>query len=95
MRPLDEKETTLVFEKLFKFVGPNLKHIIERPAVEGPDPSGYCFRLNKNRVYYASESLVRRATSISRPKLVSLGLPIGKITKSGILWVSSFFRNPP
>ncbi|KAF3322816.1 60S ribosome subunit biogenesis protein NIP7 [Carex littledalei] len=83
MRPLDEKETTLVFEKLFKFVGPNLKHIIDRPAVEGPDPSGYCFRLHKNRVYYASESLVRRATSISRPKLVSLGLPIGKITKSG------------
>ncbi|KAJ3708770.1 hypothetical protein LUZ61_012475 [Rhynchospora tenuis] len=77
MRPLDEKETTLVFEKLFKFVDPNLKHIIERPAV------GDCFWLHKNRVYYFSEPLVRRSTFIVRPKRVSLGLPIAKITKSG------------
>ncbi|XP_072985831.1 uncharacterized protein [Typha latifolia] len=85
MRPLDEKETTAVFEKLFKFTGPNLKHLIERPAVEGPDPTPgrYCFRLHKNRVYYASESLVRRAISVSRPRLASLGTPIGKLTKSG------------
>jgi len=30
MRPLDEEETTVVFEKLHKFVGTNLKHIVER-----------------------------------------------------------------
>lgn len=85
MRPLDEKETTVVFEKLFKFTGNNLKHLVERPSLEGPDPSParYCFRLHKNRVYYAGESLVRRATSISRDRLVSLGTCIGKFTHHG------------
>lgn len=92
MRPLDEKETTAVFEKLFKFVGPNLKHIVERPALEGPvedyasgvgKPGRYCFRLHKNRVYYASETLVRRATNVARGRLVSLGTCIGKFTKGG------------
>uniref|UniRef100_A0ACD5ZS22 Uncharacterized protein n=1 Tax=Avena sativa TaxID=4498 RepID=A0ACD5ZS22_AVESA len=39
MRPLDEKETTMVFEKLFKFTGPNLKHLLERPSAEGPTRS--------------------------------------------------------
>ncbi|PKU63387.1 60S ribosome subunit biogenesis protein NIP7 homolog [Dendrobium catenatum] len=86
MRPLDEKETTAVFEKLFKFTGPNLKHIVERPATEGPDdaPGRYCFRLHKNRVYYASESIIRRATNISRDRLVSIGTCIGKYTNSGV-----------
>ncbi|CAM6085928.1 unnamed protein product [Calypogeia fissa] len=85
MRPLDEAETTQVLEKLHKFVGSNLKHLIERPASEGPEdkPGGYCFRLHKQRVYYVSESLVRRATNISRDKLCSLGTCLGKFTKSG------------
>ncbi|KAH7281745.1 hypothetical protein KP509_28G042700 [Ceratopteris richardii] len=87
MRPLDEKETTAVFEKLHKFVGSNLKHLIERPAVEGAaagsPPLRYCFRLHKNRVFYASEALVKKATNISREKLVGVGTCIGKFTKSG------------
>ncbi|KAK2991993.1 hypothetical protein RJ639_012708 [Escallonia herrerae] len=85
MRPLDEKETTQVFEKLFKFTGNNLKNIVESPSHEGPDsnPGRYCFRLNKNRVYYVSESLVKRATNIKRDNLVSLGTLIGKFTKNG------------
>ena len=85
MRPLDENETTQVFEKLFKFVGSNLKNIVENPSHEGPDPNPgrYCFRLQKNRVYYVSESLVKRATNIKRENLVSLGTQIGKFTKTG------------
>ncbi|RVW70191.1 60S ribosome subunit biogenesis protein NIP7-like [Vitis vinifera] len=39
MRPLDENETTAVFEKLFKFTGNNLKNIVENPSHEGPDPN--------------------------------------------------------
>uniref|UniRef100_A0A3B6DCI3 60S ribosome subunit biogenesis protein NIP7 homolog n=2 Tax=Triticum aestivum TaxID=4565 RepID=A0A3B6DCI3_WHEAT len=79
MRPLDEKETTMVLEKLFKFTGPNLKHLLERPSAEGPDPEpgSYCLRLHKNRVFYASKSLVRRASPRSaRPS-------IGKFTHGG------------
>nr|GEV46358.1 60S ribosome subunit biogenesis protein NIP7 homolog [Tanacetum cinerariifolium] len=85
MRPLDESETTQVFEKLFKFTGNNLKNIVESPSHEGPDtnPGRYCFRLHKNRVYYVSESLVKRATNIKRENLVSFGNNIGKFTKSG------------
>ncbi|KAK1369234.1 60S ribosome subunit biogenesis protein NIP7-like [Heracleum sosnowskyi] len=85
MRPLDEKETTQVFEKLFNFTGNNLKNIVEAPSHEGPesDPGRYCFRLNKNRVYYVSESLVKRATNVKRDKLVALGTQIGKFTKGG------------
>ncbi|KVI03751.1 Pseudouridine synthase/archaeosine transglycosylase [Cynara cardunculus var. scolymus] len=85
MRPLDEAETTQVFEKLFKFTGNNLKNIVESPSHEGLDknPGRYCFRLHKNRVYYVSESLVKRATNIKRENLVALGTNIGKFTKSG------------
>ncbi|KAA8548921.1 hypothetical protein F0562_000605 [Nyssa sinensis] len=85
MRPLDENETTQVFEKLFKFTGNNLKNIVENPSHEGPEtnPGRYCFRLQKNRVYYVSESLVKRATNIKRESLVALGTNIGKFTKGG------------
>ncbi|KAJ7980252.1 60S ribosome subunit biogenesis protein NIP7-like [Quillaja saponaria] len=86
MRPLDESETTIVFGKLFKFVGNNLKNIVgQNPSHEGPDsnPGGYCFRLQKNKVYYVSEALVKRATTIARPNLVSLGTCIGKLTHGG------------
>uniref|UniRef100_A0A5B6ZZG4 60S ribosome subunit biogenesis protein NIP7 homolog n=1 Tax=Davidia involucrata TaxID=16924 RepID=A0A5B6ZZG4_DAVIN len=85
MRPLDENETTQLFEKLFKFTGNNLKNIVENPSHEGPDknPGRYCFRLQKNRVYYVSESLVKRATNVKRDSLVSLGTNIGKFTKGG------------
>ncbi|CAI0430861.1 unnamed protein product [Linum tenue] len=67
MRPLDEAETTVVFEKLLKFTGNNLKNIVKSPAHEGPypNPGRYCFRLEKNRVYYVSEALVKRATNIN------------------------------
>ncbi|KAK1407560.1 hypothetical protein QVD17_39179 [Tagetes erecta] len=82
MRPLDESETTQVFEKLFKFTGNNLKNIVESPSHD-QNPGRYCFRLHKNRVYYVSESLVKRATNIKRENLVSLGTNIGKFTKSG------------
>ncbi|KAL6960631.1 hypothetical protein U1Q18_024146 [Sarracenia purpurea var. burkii] len=83
MRALDENETTQVFEKIFKFTGNNLKNIVENPSHEGPEPNPgrYCFRLQKNRVFYVSESLVRRATNIKRDKLVSMGTQIGNFTK--------------
>ncbi|CAN6894171.1 unnamed protein product [Brassica oleracea var. botrytis] len=85
MRPLDENETTVVFEKIFKFVGNNLKNMVENPSHEGPEPEPgrYCFRLQKSRVYYVSESLVKRATNISRKSLVSIGTCIGKYTHAG------------
>uniref|UniRef100_A0ACD5W5Y8 Uncharacterized protein n=1 Tax=Avena sativa TaxID=4498 RepID=A0ACD5W5Y8_AVESA len=46
-------------------------------------PGRYCLRLHKNRVFYASESLVRHATAVSRTRLAGVGTPIGKFTHGG------------
>ncbi|KAK1291874.1 hypothetical protein QJS10_CPB17g01359 [Acorus calamus] len=84
MRALDEKETTAVFEKLFKFIGPNLKHIVDRPDPDSPSAGGrHCFRLQRNHVYYAPESMVRRALHATRDRLDSLGVCVGRFTGSG------------
>lgn len=49
----------MIFEKLYKFIGKNIKSLIDRPD----EP--YCFRLHKNRVYYTREALMKKATNVS------------------------------
>lgn len=63
----------MVFEKLYKFVGKNIKNLVDRPD----EP--HCFRLQKNRVYYVKESLMKKATNVrGRPKgLGAWGLHAG------------------
>ena len=53
------QETRTVFEKLHKFLGNNIKHLVDRKD------ESYVFRLQKNRVLYVRESLMRRATNVS------------------------------
>ncbi|KAL4423664.1 hypothetical protein ABPG75_000965 [Micractinium tetrahymenae] len=77
MRPLTEEETKVVFEKLHKFIGKNIKALVS----QGDQPC--CLRLQKNRVFYVREELMRRATNVARDKLVALGACIGKFTHSG------------
>lgn len=77
MRPLTEEEAKVVFEKMYKFIGKNIKLLVDR----GDEP--YCFRLQKNRVFYVKESIMRRATNVAREKLVALGTCIGKFTHNG------------
>eukprot|EP00126_Sphaerothecum_destruens_P013997 Sdes_comp23992_c0_seq1m22086 len=77
MRPLNEEETKIVIEKLSKYVGNNVAHLIDRPD------GNYCFRLQRDRIFYVSEEIMRRATNISRESLHSLGVCIGKMTHSG------------
>jgi 60S ribosome subunit biogenesis protein NIP7 len=48
----------MVFEKLHKFIGKNIKSLIDRPD------EAYCLRLQKNRVFYVREDLMRRATNV-------------------------------
>lgn len=74
MRPLTEEETTQVFEKIAKFIGPNIKQLIDTSG------ENYCFRLQKDRVYYVSELIMRRATNVGRDNLASLGVCFGKFT---------------
>ena len=58
-------------------IGENIKSLIDRP--EGL----YCFRLQKDRVYYVSEKTMKIAATIPRHNLISLGTCFGKFTKSG------------
>ena len=83
MRPLEESEVAQVFEKLFKFIGKNLRNVLESGDDDGGDEESFCFRLHKNRVYYVRDRVVKRATNISRDNLVTLGQNIGKFTHSG------------
>lgn len=53
------QETKAIFEKLYKFIGKNIKSLIDRPN----EP--YCFRLHKNKVYYVKEKLMKKATNVS------------------------------
>ncbi|OAA43088.1 60S ribosome subunit biogenesis protein NIP7 [Metarhizium rileyi] len=79
MRPLTEQETKVLFTKLANYTGNSLKNLIA-PLEDG---DRFCFRLNKDRVYYVRLSIANLATSIARDKLLSLGTCIGKFTKSG------------
>ena len=54
MRPLTEEETKIFFEKLSKYIGDNIKHLIDR------SDGTYCFRLHRERVYYVSERIMKQ-----------------------------------
>ena len=86
MRPLTDDETNLVFAKLEKFVGKEgVKNIIDRKD----EP--YVLRLNKQRVFYISESQLKQITSFSRDTLLSAGMCVGKFTHSGKFQITIHF----
>lgn len=64
MRPLTDEETKILFTKLAKYIGQNIKFLIER----SDEP--YLFRLIKDRVYYMSEKLMLMASNIGRDELI-------------------------
>ena len=77
MRALTEEETKVVFEKLASDIGRNITLLVDNPT----DP--HVFRLQKDRVYYVSQTVANFATSVSRHQLMSLGVCFGKFTKTG------------
>lgn len=90
------QETKAVFEKLHKYIGKNIRRLVEIPSSNdnggggastssdnGNEESAFVFRLHRNRVYYVRASLMRRATSVSRDKLIHLGTAVGRLTHSG------------
>lgn len=76
MRPLTEDETKVFFEKLAKYIGRNIRHLLDRGDEE------YCFRLHKDRVYYLSERLLKISSNIDREHLIAMGTCFGKFTKT-------------
>ena len=77
MRPLTDQETKTFFEKLAKYIGANIKFLIER----SDEP--YVFRLIKERVYYMPEKLMKISSAFGRDELLHCGLCIGKFSKTG------------
>ncbi len=59
MRPLTEDETKVFFEKLSKYIGENIKDLIDR------SDGTYCFRLHRERVYYVSEKTMKQVSHFS------------------------------
>ncbi|CAL4158070.1 unnamed protein product, partial [Meganyctiphanes norvegica] len=57
-------------------IGDHVKSLIDR------SDGTYCFRLNRDRVFYVSEKLMKLAATIPRQNLVSLGTCFGKMTKT-------------
>ena len=76
MRPLTDEETRVFFEKLNEYIGRSIKALLDR----ADEP--HCFRLHKDRVFYASERVMRQAGSVARDELVSMGVCFGRFTKS-------------
>jgi 60S ribosome subunit biogenesis protein NIP7 len=58
-------------------IGRNINLLIERPD----EP--HCFRLHRDRVFYVSEAIMKKAENIPRDSLLTLGTCFGKFTKSG------------
>ncbi|KAL4804704.1 hypothetical protein BDV18DRAFT_142358 [Aspergillus unguis] len=82
MRALTEDETRTVFEKLAQYTGSSLKNLIA-PLDNSPNADRYVFRISGNRLFYVRLSLANLATSITRDNLLSLGVCMGKFTKTG------------
>ncbi|XPS80467.1 ribosome biosynthesis protein nip7 [Ascochyta lentis] len=80
MRPLTEPETKVLFEKLATYCGKGIANLIADPA-GGNDRN--VFRVQGSRCYYVRESLANLATSVARDNLLSLGVCLGKFTKTG------------
>ncbi|XP_018328355.1 60S ribosome subunit biogenesis protein NIP7 homolog [Agrilus planipennis] len=76
MKRLSEERTKILFEKLCKYIGSNIKLLIERPD------GIYCFREKKDRVFYVSEKVLKLAETVGPDHLISLGTCFGKFTKS-------------
>ncbi|CAB3360548.1 60S ribosome subunit biogenesis protein NIP7 homolog [Cloeon dipterum] len=76
MKILSDERTKSVFEKLAKFIGGNIKLLIDRPDGK------YCFREHKDRVYYMSQAILDLALSCNKEQLICAGTCFGKFTKT-------------
>ncbi|RFU29958.1 hypothetical protein B7463_g6354, partial [Scytalidium lignicola] len=79
MRPLTEPETEALFKKLANYTGNSLKNLV----TNGEGQDRYVFRIQASRCYYVKLALANLATSVARDQLLSLGVCLGKYTKSG------------
>ena len=77
MRVLTDEETKTFFDKLAKFLGSNIKFLIDR------EDGDFVFRLHSMRVYYINAEVLKMATHVGKDELVTAGTCFGKFTKTG------------
>ncbi|XP_003742606.1 60S ribosome subunit biogenesis protein NIP7 homolog [Galendromus occidentalis] len=77
MRPLTDDETKAVLGKVDKFIGSSVKLLVDR------EDGTYCFRIQKDRVFYISEKVLKVACNVPRAQLLMMGVCFGKFTKTG------------
>lgn len=82
MRQLTEEETKTLFAKLANYTGRSLNALITSTD-DASSNDRYVFRLHGSRVYYLRLTVANLATSIPRANLLSLGICVGKYTKTG------------
>lgn len=81
MRPLTDEETMKVFKKLSKFFGNNLLSMMTYHNEE------FVLRLQRMRVYFVRADVAVKATNVAKEKLMSLGICIGKFTKTNTFFL--------
>ena len=77
MRLLTEEETRTFFNKLGRYIGGNIKFLIDR------EDEDYVFRFHRDRVYYIRVALLKFVAHIGQDELVAFGVCFGKFTKTG------------
>ena len=80
MRALTDEELSLFFTKLKKYLGNNLKHLVEDRTAEDEEK---VFRMIKNRVYLISTSMLKQSSAFAKEKLLHSGVCFGQFTKTG------------
>lgn len=59
-----------------------LTFVLRFPLTTPRTKQPHVFRLHRSRVYYVRESLLRQAISVPRANLISLGVCLGKFSKT-------------
>merc|ERR1711907_808405 len=84
MRPLTEKEAKAVFEKRFKFVGKDVEAFLRKKEKES-----YCFRLQKNKVFYIREGIMKKSTNSGKFRLTITSLSLIAEHAKNKVWLKS------
>lgn len=79
MRALTDEELAIFFTKLKKYLGTNIKYLIEDQEGEN---SKKVFRMIKKRVYYCSTKMLKQSSVFAKEHLLHIGTCFGQFSNS-------------
>ena len=77
MRPLTDEEFEVFFRKLQKYIGENIKYLLDSDRSGGQ----HVFRIVRNKVYYLSASVLKQCSIFSKDQLLHAGTLLGQFSK--------------